>query len=421
MSVHGPRPISIAIAALGGQGGGVLANWIVDLGRHNGYLVQSTSVPGVAQRTGTTIYSIEMIAEAETGGATPVLALYPVPGDVDIVLAAELVEAGRAIQMGFVTPELTTLISSAHRVYSMEERMALGDGIRDQAPTLEAAGKAARRFICFDMEAVASQSGCVISSVLLGALAGSGALPFDRGAYEEAIRRSGKTIKANLDGFAAGFDAALAPQEEATAPVAAPLIKTEGLDPAVARLTETIRNDYPAVCRDVIAEGVRRMLDYQDPAYAELYLDRLADIHALESLSGGRESDYALTRETARYLALRMAYEDTFRVADLKTRGSRFERFRAEVNATPEQPVYVTEFMHPRVEEICDTLPRIIGQWVMGSTALRGLVRRLFSKPRYFHTTKLTGFMPLYVLAWLKRWRRTTYRFAREQREIGDG
>ena len=50
------QPIKIAVLAMGGEGGGVLADWIVDLGEANGYIAQTTSVPGVAQRTGATIY-----------------------------------------------------------------------------------------------------------------------------------------------------------------------------------------------------------------------------------------------------------------------------------------------------------------------------------------------------------------------------
>ncbi|SQI31483.1 putative indolepyruvate oxidoreductase subunit B [Providencia alcalifaciens] len=46
------QPIKIAILAMGGEGGGVLADWIVNLGEENGYFAQTTSVPGVAQRTG---------------------------------------------------------------------------------------------------------------------------------------------------------------------------------------------------------------------------------------------------------------------------------------------------------------------------------------------------------------------------------
>src|SRR5690606_24444417 len=54
------KPIAIAILAMGGQGGGVLCDWIVAVAERNGWHAQSTSVPGVAQRTGATLYYIEM-------------------------------------------------------------------------------------------------------------------------------------------------------------------------------------------------------------------------------------------------------------------------------------------------------------------------------------------------------------------------
>src|SRR5450631_161468 len=65
------RPLRIAIAALGGQGGGVLADWIVEVAERYGWLVQATSVPGVAQRTGTTVYYLETCPPS-AGGAEPV-------------------------------------------------------------------------------------------------------------------------------------------------------------------------------------------------------------------------------------------------------------------------------------------------------------------------------------------------------------
>ena len=53
------RPIKLTIAALGGQGGGVLADWLIEIAEAEDYIAQSTSVPGVAQRTGATIYYLE--------------------------------------------------------------------------------------------------------------------------------------------------------------------------------------------------------------------------------------------------------------------------------------------------------------------------------------------------------------------------
>ncbi len=118
------RPITIAVLALGGEGGGVLADWIVDLAQHGGYLAQTTSVPGVAQRTGATIYYVELFPKiaAQAAGREPVLALLPMPGDVDVVLASELMEAARAVERGFVTPDKTLLVASTHRVFAMTEK-----------------------------------------------------------------------------------------------------------------------------------------------------------------------------------------------------------------------------------------------------------------------------------------------------------
>ena len=161
-----PKPIKIAILAMGGEGGGVLADWIVDLGESNGYFAQTTSVPGVAQRTGATIYYVELFPGAgQPGARTPVLALMPMPGDVDVVLASELMEAGRAVQRGLVTPDRTTLLSSTHRVYSIGERTAMGDGRVDSDALIEHARKAAKRFVSFDMAESAERVGSVISAV----------------------------------------------------------------------------------------------------------------------------------------------------------------------------------------------------------------------------------------------------------------
>ncbi|MEO1104338.1 MAG: hypothetical protein AAFW98_11490, partial [Pseudomonadota bacterium] len=62
--------IKIAILAVGGQGGGVVTNWITDLAETAGYEVQATSVPGVAQRTGATIYYLELLPKTDR---TPIL------------------------------------------------------------------------------------------------------------------------------------------------------------------------------------------------------------------------------------------------------------------------------------------------------------------------------------------------------------
>src|ERR1700724_104662 len=139
------RPITIAIVALGGEGGGVLADWIVDLAPHGGYIAQATSVPGVAQRTGSTVYYVELFpkAAAQAAGREPVLGLLPMPGDVDIVLASELMEAARAVERGFVRPDKTLSIASTHRADAKTEKIAREAGRVDSPPLFAACREAA--------------------------------------------------------------------------------------------------------------------------------------------------------------------------------------------------------------------------------------------------------------------------------------
>lgn len=408
-------PIKIAIMAMGGQGGGVLADWLVDLAEHAGWWAQTTSVPGVAQRTGATIYYLELLPEAdvEKAGRSPALALMPTPGDVDLVVAAELMEGGRAIQRGLVTPERTVLISSSHRSYAVSEKSMPGNGIADPNKVLEAGRSAARRFLCFDLQALADKAGSVISASMFGAVAGSGALPFKREDYEATIRRAGLGVNASLRAFALGFDAAHdAPHAPApidlTRPVSA--VPARAKHPKVQALLETLKRDFPSCAHALMATGLQRQLEFQDIAYGAQYLTHMAALRDLDARHGGEEQAWALTCTAARYLALAMAYDDVIRVADLKTRSSRFERVRAEVNAPDEQIVHTTEFMHPRLEEICGTLPAGLGRRLENSKAFGGFVKRRLEKGRRISSSTLGGFLMLYGLAGMRRFRRSTLR-----------
>lgn len=405
--------LSIAIAALGGQGGGVLAEWLVHTAEAAGWQAQSTSVPGVAQRTGTTVYYVEV---APRGPREPVFALMPVPGDVDVAVGAELMEAGRTILRGFVTPDRTTLVASTHRVYGITEKSALGDGIVDAAPVLVAARASARRLVAFDMQATADALNSPISPVLLGAIAASGALPFARDHYERAIRDAGLAVPKNLAAFAAGVAgaqrAAAAVGAESVPAPAAPTTEVGR------RLDARIRGTYPAHLHGLVAAGAARALDYLDEDYARLYLDRLEAIRALDVARAATEPGMPLVAAVARYLALWMSYEDTYRVADLKTRRARFARFRDDVGAMPGQIVQVDEFLHPRWAEVCESLPARLGAWLLPSRTGARLFAPLVGHGRRVPTARLRGFVPLWLLARAGRFRRGTLRFGIEQARI---
>jgi indolepyruvate ferredoxin oxidoreductase beta subunit len=412
------RTLKLTIAALGGQGGGVLSDWLIAIAESCGYLVQSTSVPGVAQRTGATIYYLEFFArsEAERLGREPVMALMPVPGDVDCVVASELAEAGRSIQRGLVSPERTTLIASTHRYYAIAEKSALGQGVTDTAALLELVRAQGKRAILFDMEATAEKHQAVISAVLLGAISGAGVLPFPKQSFTEAITRGGLAVRTNLAAFEDAYQQAQAGGAQhppAPAVALATHVPAQARTPALQPLLTRI-HALPAAAQATALEGVRRLIDYQDPAYATLYLTRLERIAALEP--GGAASS-ALTLATAASLALWMSFEDTLRVAQLKTRAARRARVGEEIRAAAGQLFGITEFMRPRVAEIAGTLPAGIGRRVLNSPAASRFLGR-FTGGRHVRTTTVTGFLFLYVLGGARRWRRGTLRFQEENARI---
>ena len=416
------RAITVAILAMGGEGGGVLADWLVDLGEENGFLAQATSVPGVAQRTGATIYYVELFPEAaaRAAGREPVLALMPTPGEVDVVVASELMEAGRAIQRGLVSDDRTTLVASTNRVYSMTEKTAMADGRVDADALLAAGRDASKRFVAADFARLAEEARSVISASLFGALAGTGALPFERAAFEAAIRRGGVGVETSLAAFAAGFDAARAASADAharTPPAPGVPRAPTVLGPRLRAHEARIVAAFPPATHEVLRAGVLRLADWQDEAHASTYLDRLERLRGLRAAVPG-EAPEALLGETARHLALWMSYEDTVRVADLKTRRSRFERVAREVRVGREQLLDIGEFLHPRVEEIADTLPAPLGRRLLASPGLRAWVGRYTREGRVVRTSSIRGFLLLYAVAAMRPLRPRSLRFGVEMARI---
>ena len=379
------RSITVLVAALGGEGGGVMADWLMHAATASGFPAQATSIPGVAQRTGATTYYLEIFpARREAlGGREPVMSLTPSPGNVDVMVASELLEAGRAMQNGFVTPERTALVASTHRIYATAEKMQMADGRFASERVLAAAKELSRQAVLFDMRQLAEANGTVINAVLFGAMAGSGALPLARDACEAAIRRSGKGAEASLRGFAAGFDIAAGARQ---APGVAP-------------------RPLPPETREILELGAARLRDYQGEAYAGLFRERIAALG---------DADPKLVGETGRQLALWMSYEDIIRVADLKTRRARFERVRREAGAQDGEPVVVIDYLKPGLEEVASLLPAALGRRLLAWAERRGKLDA-YNVGMHVKTSGVGGYLLVRALAWLKPWRPRSLRYAEEQ------
>ena len=417
------KPITLLVGALGGEGGGVLTEWLVDTARHAGYAAQSTSIPGVAQRTGATTYYIEVfpVPLAELGGRKPVFSLSPVPGALDAIISSELLETTRQIGNGMSAPERTLVISSSGRTLTTAERMQPGDGRSDAQRLLDVVKAFSREHHVFDMGAAAREAGTVVSAVMLGAIAGSGLFPFPREAYERVVRggdtgapeKVSKMAAASLRGFAKAFDTVSTPRAQAA--LVTSLLATTAQDAPVPQqpLPAEVARLFPQPVHDLLTLGHARVLDYQDAGYAALYVDRLRQVLEAERAADPSGAHaFAVTREMARWLALWMAFDDIVRVAELKSRASRARRVRDEVKAGDEDIVKVYDHFKPGAPEFAALLPASLAHRV---TAWDRRRKTPWALPLKVGSHSVFGMLSLRVLASLRWLRRRGSRFAEEQ------
>ena len=412
------QPISILLCALGGEGGGVLADWLVDAARHGGFAAQATSIPGVAQRTGATTYYLEIFPTpvAQLGGRQPVFGLNPLPGRLDLLVSSELLESARQIALGLCSADRTLLISANNRALTTHEKMQMGDGRIDDAVLLQLLQQHSRSSHVLDMVALTRQAGTVVSAVMLGCIAASGVLPLRRADFEHAVHagsppaQQSASQQASLRGFALAWDAV---HGQATQTALVEAVLASG--PTAEHVRADIAAIFPPTTHAVLGLGIARLMDYQGRAYVALYLQRLRAVLASEQAQP-RHSPGSVTQETARWLALWMAFDDIVRVADLKSRASRAQRVRQEVKAKADDVVKVFDHFKPGVPEFAALLPHGLAQpllrWDRQRTARGGAPLAL---PIKIGTHSVWGMFLLRALAsfkWLRVW---GHRYKEEQ------
>lgn len=415
------RPVTLLVCALGGEGGGVLTEWLVAAARIAGYPAQSSSIPGVAQRTGATTYYLEVfpLPLAELGARRPVLNLFPVPGALDLLVSTELLETARQCVLGMPSPQRTHIISSAARALTTAERMEPGDGRADAQALVAQLSAASRTHQVLDMAALAREAGTMVSAVMLGCIAGSGLLPMPRAAFEAAIGQGG-SADASRRGFAAGWQAVQAARAQTDYVAAVLAGGTTAPSPqaaAVPALDATLRDAFPAAVHDMLALGHARVREYQDAAYAARYVQRLQRVLDAERTADPlARQGFAVTREMARWLALWMAFDDIVRVADLKSRASRWQRVRREVKAGDDDLLRVYDHFKPGVPEFAALLPPRLADALLGWDRRRMAVGKpAFALPLKVGSHSVGGMLALRTLAALRRLRPLGQRFAQEQ------
>ena len=407
------QPISLLICALGGEGGGVLTQWLVEVAHTAGYAAQSTSIPGVAQRTGATTYFIEVypLPLAALGVRKPVFSLNPIPGALDAVISSELLETARCASNGLPSPERTLIISSNARTLTTTERSAIGDGRLDTAALLQIVQSACRAHHVFDMQAIAHQHGTIVSAVMLGAIAGCGLFPFPKDAYLKVVKQGGRGVAASV----AGFEAAWQFMQQASVP----LNQVQQLvrDIATASAAPSKFDHYPIEIHTMLKLAHARVSEYQNAAYGEVYLSRMAHVLKAEQQADSAASHaYAATNEMARWMGLWMAFDDIIRVAELKSRASRSSRVRQESKAQATDLLKVFDHFKPGMPEFAALLPLSIAKYLLAWDRKR--VQRgaePFALPLKLGSHTVMGMLALRSLAALKHVRKYGSRYREEQ------
>lgn len=417
---------SVLIAAIGGQGGNVLSEWLFQAATRQGHRAQSVGLPGLAQRGGATSFYLE-IAEREDGD-DPIFSQFPVPGHVDVIVAQEFLELGRVLQQGYGGPR-TTIVASTHRLHAVTEKMPIAGGTVGQDELDALARRLSARCLAVDTVAIARAAGfdeMSANAVLLGLLAASRALPIEDEQYLAGIKATAVAVERNSAAFQVGrsyLERANGHQQPATVPSAEQDV--DSFDRVVrqraAELAPAQRPGFIAVCQalprrfdgalvPILVEAVARLIDYQDRAYAEQYLRAVVRLAADLPAPPSGWPGATMLQTAARNVATMMAYEDAVRVAQLKTSQARFAAIKERLNVGPDQTYEIVDFLKPDLPEIYGLFP----YWLVAPiVALSGLSRRenlptLEQKPR---TSTPAGYLRLRFLLLFKPLRRQSYRY----------
>jgi indolepyruvate ferredoxin oxidoreductase beta subunit len=420
--------IKILVPAVGGQGGGVLTEWLVQAFFLEDYDVQGISLPGLSQRGGSTVYYLEAHPRSASGDKQVIFAQFPVPGEVDIIVAQEFLELGRALQLGYGSDK-TTIITSTHRIFSTLEKMPVGSGIYSDENLRKLAASFSSKFIELNALQLSKDNGMdelAVNAILFGALAASGAMQLGRGSFEKSIEKIGVSVKTNLRAFEVGYgyvSSHMVPELRKPAVVWESFVQ-ERAD----KLEEYDREEYlgrvsrletlfPPNLREILAESVFRLLEYQGAGYADAYVDSVRTVFEIDRKSKG--GGFKLTEYFAKNLALLMSFEDGIRVAELKIKSERFKRIKEEMRLRDDQVFKVVDYLKPDAEELYGLLPYFLVAPVVRFTNT-GMFKKLWTrkKPLTFGqtptTTSFTGFARLWFLTKIKFMRPYSYRFRKE-------
>jgi hypothetical protein len=152
-----------------------------------------------------------------------------------------------------------------------------------------------------------------------------------------------------------------------------------------------VPENLPEGTQAIVGAGIDRLIDYQSPSYAQLYVDRLC------RFIGKPDVDAALLGEIARLMALRMSYEDPIRIAQLKL--------------TEQEPSGNRRKF--RIDELIGCLPAVVAAPLLDMLDSLNWARAPVSIK--YSAANRWGIRRLKIEAGLKRWRLFSIRYGKER------
>ena len=156
--------------------------------------------------------------------------------------------------------------------------------------------------------------------------------------------------------------------------------------------------NLPEGVAPIVSEGIRLLIDYQGPSYAQLYVDRL------RRFVGRSDVDAGMFGEIARLMAARMSYEDPIRIAQLKLAAN------AAASSDLQPKIDVRKF---RVDELVGALPAIVAEPVLDVLDWADWTHKPVSIR--FSAVSRWGVRRLKIEAALRRWRLFSVRYTKER------
>jgi hypothetical protein len=156
----------------------------------------------------------------------------------------------------------------------------------------------------------------------------------------------------------------------------------------------------PAGAAAVVSDGIHRLIDYQGPSYAQLY------VHRLRRFIGRRGVDDAMLLEIAGLMATRMSYQDPIRIAQLKLAEWATGDGSPQLQAADD----VRKF---RLDELIGALPAIVAEPLLDALEWMGWLHKPVSIR--FSSSSRWGIRRLKIEASLRRWRMFSVRYAKER------